>query len=204
MIARKSALHAVCRASAAEHKVGGRVASPRRRWSRTVVGLLSLVLVAACSNTTDDNRLVQELGTYLLEIDAIDASWRSGVEAAYEGREYLAEGDLPEGFWTSSGVLQDVIENLEQLVAATDQAVSSAADVEPPKVAAEFHSEWVLLLTDLRRVWAAGLEPLRERDFERFFEVYAQVTKDRANLNTRLTMIGEDRNRLVDEALNTE
>lgn len=187
-----------------EHRNRKRVASPRRTWSRAVVGLLSLVLLGGCSSTTDDNRSVQELGVYLQEVDAIDASWRSGVEAAYEGREYLAEGDLPEGFWTNSGVLQDVIENLEQLVAATDQAVSSAADVEPPRIAAEFHSEWVLLLTDLRRVWAAGLEPLRERDFQRFIEFYAQGTQDRTNLNTRLTMIGEDRNRLVDEALNTE
>lgn len=204
MTARKSALDAVRRASAGEKETRERVAALRRRWSRAVVGLLLLVLLGGCSGTTDDNRSVQELHVYLLEIDAIDANWRSGVEAAYEGREYLAQGDLPEGFWTSSGVLQDVIENLEQLVAATDRAVSSAADVEPPRIAAEFHSEWVLLLTDLRRVWAAGLEPLKERDFQRFIEIYAQVTQDRTNLNMRLTMISEDRNRLVDEALNTE
>jgi hypothetical protein len=150
-----------------------------------------LLVAAACSDGSED-ALLRDLGTYLNQVDTIDAKWRSDVETAYKGREYLATGDLPDGVWTSSEVLRDVISNLEDLVAATERAVSSARGVEPLSVAAAFHTEWMLLLDDLSRFWTNGLDPLRNRDFEQFMITYRQASSEEANLDFRMNLIGQD------------
>ena len=161
-----------------------------------LAALLVVALLASGCGGDDPER--DALFAYLVEADQIDEDWRSGVEAAYEGREYLATGDLPTDGRTTATIIRDAEANFTQLIAATRPAIAAARALDPPASARDFHDEWILVLTDLETIWSRGLTKLSARDFEGFVEAHAELQSEFGNMNLRINLLNADRQAFAD------
>ena len=103
--------------------------------------LVAALLVTGCGNESSDDPPTgessttaaavagdaSELASYAEAVRAIDAEWQAGVDAAFEGREYLRTGALPEDFEPTTAALNDLLDaargNLEELTAVTNTAL---------------------------------------------------------------------------------
>lgn len=182
-------------------RAGTRLSSkPRTALLATCVAVV-FPLALSCDRLAGADTERELLVAYLQAADKIDETWQRGVEAAYDGREYLAYGGNPPDDRSTALVLRDVETNLRMLIEATQSAIASAQELDPPRVAEDFHEQWTSTLSDLVRVWMLGLDPLSERDYDGFVVNYERVQAEREMLNARLAALQDQRQLLGERAV---
>jgi hypothetical protein len=129
-------------------------------------------------------------GSYDEQITAIDDEWQAGVDSAFEGREYLRTGALPDDFEPTTEALNNFLAaargNLEQLVEVTGHAREQAEALEVPEDLATAHADYVAVVTDFGNAWAGGLSFIEEEDAEGFLRFYVTFQPIREALEQRL------------------
>jgi len=167
--------------------------------------LVAAIFAAACGGESDtpptdpvspgaptSTEVVAEgdLAPYVQELQAIDGEWQAGVDAAFEGREFLRTGALPDDFEPTTAALNSFLEvargNLEELIDVTNTAIEKAQGLEVPSSATGMHAEYLAVLNGFAQRWSNGLAFIDEGDAEGFLRFYVTFQPEREALEQTL------------------
>jgi len=141
-----------------------------------------------------------EIAPYAESVRTIDSEWQAGVDAAFEGREYLRTGALPEDFEPTTAALNDLLNaargNLEELIAVTGTALDELEATDVPGSAEGFHAGYRAVLDGFEQRWSAGLGFIEAGDAEGFLRFYVTFQPEREALELSLRTSREELDRM--------
>lgn len=177
--------------------------------------LVAALLVTGCGNdsatdptpsttsTPDASAPADSEGVaaYAEAVRAIDAEWQAGVDAAFEGREYLRTGALPQDFEPTTAALNSLLDaarsNLGELIEVTNTALEELETLEVPESAKGLHAGYTAVLNGFVQRWSAGLDFIEEGDAEGFLRFYVTFQPEREALELSLGTSREEIDRLA-------
>ena len=172
--------------------------------------LVAALLLTGCGNDSDADSTSATVAipaaesaavaSYADAVRTIDADWQAQVDAAFEGREYLRTGALPQDFEPTTAALNALLDaargNLEELIAVTSTALEELEALEVPASVQGLHAGYTALLNGFAQRWSAGLGFIEGGDAEGFLRFYVTFQPEREALELSLGTSREELDRL--------